>query len=135
MTTTTTPGFDLYNAVRSAVDDFQHDRDLIQLSMLMRLLQLREQALHPDDCCTWSDDGDKPSMGALADLLKSQGHLDLVETGARLLYAELQLARATSEMVEDHADRWSNALDAAESWGEAFEIHSRREDSAKETGQ
>lgn len=129
MTTTTTPGFELYQAVRNAIDDHQHEHDLIQVAMLLRFKQLQEHTMHPDDSHPWRDGGEGSSMDALAELLKQRGLLVFVEAGARRLFAEVQLARTTLDATNNYSGSWGSAIATAESWSDNYR---RQEEAAND---
>lgn len=115
--TTITPTLALYHAVREAIDSFQFHAD--EIAVLLRLRQLFNNVLHPDDCCGWEGEGCDDAMGALRDELERQGLLKQVDFDARQLFAELRLARTLLNTIEKADGRLGEDIATAQSWTDA----------------
>lgn len=104
---------ELRSMIEHALDDCS---DLRQIAAFLRLDQLREQVLHPDDCCGWDAHGSTPAMAELGELLERFGIEGAVDTSARSLFAHLLFSRTTLQEIDDYSTTWGKALGTAQNW-------------------
>lgn len=103
--------------LRSAIDHAIEDATSLQaVATYLRLDQLMEQTLHPDDCCGWSALGSSEAMGQLGMVLDRLGIETAVDQEARRLFAYILLARQTLREIEHCDSEWGGAIATAQSW-------------------
>ncbi|QNI89555.1 hypothetical protein [Synechococcus sp. ROS8604] len=106
-------GAELNRAVTAALDDFH---SLEEIAIVLRYLQLRDKVLHPHDSCGWGADGADLHMKHLAEVLDRQHKYEMVEMGARKLFAQVHLARTTMREIKDATSDWGGAIATLDDW-------------------
>ena len=89
-----------------------------QVATALRLIQLMDQAAHPDDCIGWSTDGTSGSpMGQLEKALRENNRMDRTcDDRARELLALIRLGQTTLRVIANGDDEWGGAIATAQQW-------------------
>ena len=100
-------------AVIAAMDEIS---TLEEMAIHLRLIQLMNQAAHPDDCIEWSTDG---TCGSPMDRLESelQEHNyrhEICDQKARELLSLIRLGEATLRVINTGEDEWGGAIATAQ---------------------
>jgi hypothetical protein len=125
--TTSTATKSLLDSIRGVLDSCDNS-ELVFVATLLRLQQLMDNVLHPDDCCGWYAEGADPAMRELGAVLLDEGLMSSVDHEARKLFAEIRLARTTLREIKRADSDWGQDIATAESWTDAAaDIHKKEE--------
>ena len=116
---TTAEKFTLAAQLRTAViEGMDEIATLEELATCLRLVQLMNQAAHPDDCIGWSTDGTSGSaMGRLEkELHENNGMDETCDNQARYLLCLIRLGQTTLRVIADSDDEWGGAIATAKQW-------------------
>ena len=91
---------------------------LEELATCLRLIQLMNQAAHPDDSIGWSTDGTSGSaMARLEEVLHENNGMDeTCENQARYLLSLIRLGQTTLRVIATGDDEWGGAIATAQQW-------------------
>ena len=118
---TTSQKIAIADQIRSAaIEAMDEVATLEELSTLLRLCQLMNQAAHPDDCFGWSTDSTPGSaMGRLEKELQKNNRMDeTCDNQARYLFSVIRLGQTTLREIATGDDEWGGAIATAKQWEE-----------------
>ena len=102
----------------AAIEAMDEVASIKQLATALRLIQLMDQAAHPDDCIGSSTDGTSGSaMGQLEKALHENNGMDRTcDDRARELLALIRLGQTTLRVIANGDDEWGGAIATAQQW-------------------
>ena len=116
---TTTQKIAIADQIRAtAIEAMDEVANLKELATCLRLIQLMNQAAHPDDSIGWSTDGTSGSaMGRLEkELHENNGMDETCDNQARYLLSLIRLGQTTLRVIADGDDEWGGAIATAKQW-------------------
>ena len=119
---TTTQRIAIADQIRSAVIEAMDEvATLEELATCLRLIQLMNQAAHPDDSIGWSTDGTPGSAMHLLkkSLQKNNGMDETCDNQARYLLSVIRLGQTTLREIATGDDEWGGAIATAKQWEES----------------